>query len=70
MDEFVPSGSGGLHRPETVNFGPEGTFYVISESQTGVLRYDGERWPRGGAPGVAELSERAAERQPGGGKSA
>jgi DNA-binding beta-propeller fold protein YncE len=41
IDEFVPSGSGGLHSPQGLTLGPDGNLYVVSTGPARVLRYDG-----------------------------
>jgi hypothetical protein len=38
MGDFVTSGSGGLHAPEALVFGPDNNLYVISEQGNGVVK--------------------------------
>jgi outer membrane protein assembly factor BamB len=38
---FVSAGSGGLSSPADLAFGPDGNFYVVSQSSGQVLRYNG-----------------------------
>src|SRR5262249_52284754 len=39
---FVPAGSGGLNRPESETFGPDGNLYVANIGTNSVLRFDGK----------------------------
>ncbi|NIP51555.1 MAG: PEP-CTERM sorting domain-containing protein, partial [Aliifodinibius sp.] len=39
---FVPTGSGNLHIPRTILFGPDENLYVADEGINTVLRYDGK----------------------------
>ena len=41
LGDFVPSGLGGLSRPQGIIFGPDGNLYVSSRDTGNVLRYDG-----------------------------
>jgi DNA-binding beta-propeller fold protein YncE len=41
MDEFIPSGSGGLNNAHDLAFGPDGNLYVCSMYGDQVLRYNG-----------------------------
>src|SRR5438128_1713648 len=41
LGDFVPAGSGGLNRPTSMTFGPDGNLYV-SGGSSGVTRYDGK----------------------------
>jgi DNA-binding beta-propeller fold protein YncE len=41
IDQFVPSGSGGLSGTHGIAFGPDGNLYVSSHLTNSVLRYDG-----------------------------
>ncbi len=41
IDDFVPSGSGGLNGPVAMTFGKDNNLYVISLFNSSVLRYDG-----------------------------
>lgn len=41
IDQFVPSGSGGLSRPEGLAIGPDGNLYVSSSNTHRIKRYDG-----------------------------
>ncbi len=41
IDRFVSEGSGGLARPRSSIFGPDGNLYVVSADTNAVLRYDG-----------------------------
>ena len=41
IDNFVPSGSGGLSNPFGLTFGPDGNLYVACNCTNGVLRYNG-----------------------------
>ncbi|WP_169751120.1 reprolysin-like metallopeptidase [Wenzhouxiangella marina] len=42
LDEFIPSGRGGLIHARALAFGPEGDLYVADRERDAVLRYDGE----------------------------
>ncbi|MGA2184574.1 MAG: NHL repeat-containing protein, partial [Bryobacteraceae bacterium] len=41
IDDFVPSGSGGLDYAQGLVFGPDGNLYVADNSASAILRYDG-----------------------------
>jgi len=41
VDEFIPSGSGGLANAIAMALGPDGNVYVSNSSEDNVLRYDG-----------------------------
>ena len=41
IDDFIPTGSGGLDVPQDLTIGPDGNLYVSSFFSSEVLRYDG-----------------------------
>jgi WD40 repeat protein len=41
VEDFIPSGSGGLNRTAGMVFGPDGNFYVGSENTNNVLKFNG-----------------------------
>src|SRR5207245_5808362 len=41
LDNFVPTGSGGLSLPSGIAFGPDSNLYVNSYFSNEILRYDG-----------------------------
>jgi len=42
IEDFVPSGSGGINAIQEVFFGPDGHLYAVGRGNTAVFRYDGE----------------------------
>ncbi|MEM7087708.1 MAG: thrombospondin type 3 repeat-containing protein [Bacteroidota bacterium] len=42
IEDFVPSGSGGLNAVQEILFGPDGNLYVSGRFNSSILQYDGE----------------------------